>query len=114
MPHIIVEYTDTLSSSEDIPKLLAKLHKDLASRESIDIHGIKTRAIPVRYTVVGDGHEPDKMIHITLRLLPGRADDLKKQMAAGLVEVAREVTHHDDRISITAEVVDMHAESYVK
>lgn len=112
MPHIIVEYTEKLSV--DIPKLCAELHKDLAARETVDIHAIKTRAIPVQYVIVGDGKEPDKMIHITLRLLPGRPDELKKQIAEGLVHAAREIAHHDDRISISAEVVDLHAQSYTK
>ena len=113
MPHIVVEYTETLSSKVDIPKLLSDLHDDLAGRESVDVHAIKTRAIPVQYVIVGDGKEPDKMIHITLRLLPGRNDDLKKEMAQGLHKVAMK-DRHDDRISISVEIVDMHAESYTK
>ena len=113
MPHIVVEYTDTLSDRVDIPKLLSDLHDDLAERETVDIHAIKTRAIPVQYCVVGDGENPDKFIHITLRLLPGRNDDLKKEMAQGLFDIAVK-ERHDDRISISVEVVDMHAASYTK
>ena len=114
MPHIIVEYTDTLASSVDVPKLLAKLHDDLATRDTIDVHGVKTRAVPVQYVIVGDGNEPDKMIHVTLKLLPGRDDGLRKEMAEGLREAAYNATHHDDRITITVETTELHAESYVK
>lgn len=114
MPHIVVEYTDHLGSAVDIPKLLSALHDNLATRESINVHGIKTRAIPVQFVIVGDGSEPDKMIHITVRLLPGRADDLKKEMAQGLKDTATKFTHHDERITITVEIVDMHAASYIK
>ena len=111
MPHITVEYTETLS--EDIPKLLTELHNNLAQQETINVHGIKTRAIPVQYVIVGDGQEPDKMIHIALKLLPGRSDDLKKTMAQGLFDTAKAKTH-DDRISITVEVIDLHEASYTK
>lgn len=111
MPHITVEYTDTLSI--DVPKLLSALHHDLAERDTINIHAIKTRAIPVQYVIVGDGQEPDKMIHITLKLLPGRSDELKKTMAQGLFDAAKTRTH-DDRISVTCEVVDLHEPSYTK
>ena len=114
MPHIFVEYTDSIASNVDIPKLCAELHKDLATRESVDIHAIKTRATPVQFTIVGDGHDPDKMIHITLRLLPGRSDELKAEMTGAFVKIARDIAHHDDRITITAEAVDMHAPSYMK
>ena len=112
MPHIVVEYTDSLSV--DIPKLLTVLHNDLATRETVDIHAIKTRAIPVKYTIVGDGQEPDRMIHITLRLLPGRPDELKCEMSQGLAKAAYDAANHDDRIKITAEIVDMHGPSYIK
>ncbi|MCB1720152.1 MAG: 5-carboxymethyl-2-hydroxymuconate isomerase [Rhodospirillales bacterium] len=113
MPHIIVEYTESLGSSEDIAKLAFALHENLAAQETINIHAIKTRALPVQYTVVGDGKEPDKMIHITLKLLPGRDDALKKTMAQGLFDTARKITH-DDRISISVEVTELHEPSYTK
>lgn len=111
MPHIVVEYTETLSV--DVPKLLSELHKSLAGQDTVDIHSIKTRSVPVKYVIVGDGQEPDKMIHVTLRLLPGRDDDLKKAMAQALFDVTRK-NSHDDRISVSVEVVDMHAASYTK
>jgi len=112
MPHIIVEYTEHLS--EDIPKLLTALHNDLAPRDTINIHAIKTRALPVQYVIVGDGKEPDKMVHITLKLLPtGRDDALKKTMAQGLFDAAQNEIK-DDRISITVEVADLHEPSYIK
>ncbi|MCB1532069.1 MAG: hypothetical protein KDJ35_04275 [Alphaproteobacteria bacterium] len=111
MPHITVEYTETLSV--DMPKLLSALHKDLAGRESVNIHAIKTRAIPVQYSIVGDGHEDDKMIHICLKLLPGRSDELRTEMAQGLQAAARKIAI-DDRIAITVETADLHAASYTK
>ena len=111
MPHIILEYTDTMNI--DVPKILTELHHNLSGQDTINIHAIKTRAIPVKYVIVGDGQEPDKMMHITLKLLPGRDDALKKTMAQGLFDTAK-AHAHDDRISVTAEVVDLHEASYTK
>lgn len=113
MPHIIVEYTETLASSEDVPKLLSELHYNLAMQDTVDVHAIKTRGIPVKYVVVGDGKEPDKMVHITLKILPGRSDDLKQTMALGLFSTARKILH-DDRISLTVEVMELHEHSYTR
>lgn len=112
MPHIIVEYTETLTVN--IPALVFELHEDLAEKDTIDIRAIKTRAIPVKYTVVGHGEEPDKFIHITLKLLPGRDDDLKKVMAQGLHDTARKHCVRDKSISLSVEVAELHAESYTK
>ena len=111
MPHITVEYTEHLST--DIPKLLTRLHDNLASQDTVNVHAIKTRAIPVQYVIVGDGQEPDKMIHVTLKLLPGRSDDLKKTMAQGLFDEAKAETH-DDRVTVTVEVAELHEPSYTK
>ena len=111
MPHIIVEYSEHLSV--DIPKLLEDLHYDLSEKETINIHTIKSRAIPVKYTIVGDGKDADLMIHITVRMLPGRSDDLKKSIAQSLHETARKAVP-DDRINISVEIQELHAESYVQ
>ncbi|MEM7680176.1 MAG: hypothetical protein AAF182_04160 [Pseudomonadota bacterium] len=114
MPHIIVEYTDILAPSLDVAKLLAGLHKNLSERETIKLEAIKTRAFPVQYCVVGTGADHDKMVHINLRLLPGRSDDLKKEMAQGLHDFARKCCVHDERISVTVEVSELHEASYTK
>ena len=111
MPHIIVEYTDTLGLA--ISDLLHDLHTDLAGRESVSIGAIKTRAIPVKHCVVGEAGGPDTFIHIALKLLPGRSDELKKTMAQGLFDIAKTHATKDD-VSLSVEVIDMHAPSYTK
>jgi len=112
MPHIIIEYYETLKTL-DIPKLVAKLHENLAAQDTVNIHAIKSRAIPVQYVIVGDGAEPDKMVHVCLKLLPGRADALKKTMAQGLFDTARKHII-DPSISLSVEVTELHAASYTK
>lgn len=114
MPHIIVEYTDILEPSLDVPKLLSGLHNNLSERETIKLEAIKTRGVPVKYTVVGTGSDHDKMVHIDLKLMPGRSDDLKKEMAQGLFDFARKCCVHDERISVTVEVSELHQSSYTK
>lgn len=111
MPHIIVEYSEHLSV--DIPKLLEEIHYDLAEKETINIHTIKSRAKPVQYTIVGDGKDPDLMIHVTVRMLPGRSNELKKLMAQSIYDKARKAVP-DDRINLSVEIQELHTESYVQ
>lgn len=111
MPHIIVEYTDHLRV--DIPKLTIELHHTLIKQDTVKEEAIKTRAMPVEATVVGTGKCHDKMIHINLRLLPGRDNDLKKTMAQALFDTTRKIAL-DEHISISVEVSELHAESYTK
>lgn len=109
MPHIIVEYSDHLAL--DIPNLLNDLHNDLAARETVTIGAIKTRAIPIAHCVVGDD-AANSLIHIALKLLPGRDADLKTQMTQGLADIA--AAHVKRPCAITAECLTLEAESYIK
>lgn len=97
----------------DMPKLLEKLHFCLAEQDTIKVEAIKTRAIPVQDVVLAAGDSGDKMIHITLKLLPGRSDALKKTMAEALWNLTRDHVK-DERVMLTAEVAELHAESYTK
>ncbi len=111
MPHIIIEYSDHLHL--DVEKLTFELHRALCAQPTVVAAAVKTRAIPVKASVVGDGEQQDKMIHIALKLLPGRDDDLRKSMAQALFDTARKVSI-DDRISLSVETVELHAASYTK
>lgn len=111
MPHIIVEYTSTMK--HDIPELLSQLHENLAGQDTVKIKAIKTRGIPVQHVIVGTGGWSDKMIHIALKLLPGRSDELKRTMSQDLHDVAKAFVQ-DDSVSITVEVTELHEASYIK
>lgn len=111
MPHIIVEYTDHLSV--DIQKLTIELHHVLTKQLTIKASAIKCRAIPVKATVVGEGTDHDKMIHVELKLLPGREDDLRKAMAQALYDTTRKIAK-DENISISVETSELHEQSYTK
>lgn len=111
MPHIIVEYTDHLNL--DLEKLTIELHRTLTQQETIKEEAIKTRAIPVKATVVGTGKCHDKFIHICLKLLPGRSDELRHTMAQALCDTARKIAL-DENISITVETAELHTASYIK
>ena len=111
MPHIIVEYTETLNL--DFAKMIDDLHTDLAGRETIDIHAVKSRAIPVKYNMVGGPQDHNAFIHVTLKLLEGRDPDLRREMAEGLHGIAKHPAH-DDRIAVSVEVAEMKKSTYVK
>ena len=116
MPHIIVEYSEHLSL--DIPNLLSDLHNDLAARDTIDMGAIKTRAHAAKDCVVGCEATADSFIHIVLKLLPGRDDDLKAQMSKGLAEVAQKhiKKHMVGKLpcALTVETITLEAETYIK
>ena len=109
MPHIIVEYTDTMDV--DIPCLLHDLHHDLGARESVNLNLISSRAVPLAHTIVGADQQSNKMVHITLKLFAGRSEQLRHEMTQGLQNTARNHIS-DDTVSITVDAHEMNKSTY--
>lgn len=71
---------------------------------------IKSRAIACDYYMVGD--QVADFVHINLRILAGRTDAQKKQLTDAVLAKLSDLSISP--LSITAEVQDMHVESYAK
>ena len=109
MPHIILEHSG--NAAENLPALLADLHQTLSVQDTVNIAAIKTRAVAVEHAIVGDS-EGTEMLHITLKLLPGRDDELRAKMTQALKAVA--VSHVAEGVCVTVESALLDAPSYCK
>jgi len=107
MPHIIVEHTSDIA---EIPQLLRDLHNNLGRQDTVNIESLKTRAICLDHVVIGNG-DTQSMMHITLRLLPGRDDVLLQKMTTDLEAIARQHCSSLDT-RITVESIDLYKPSY--
>lgn len=116
MPHIVVEHSKRLFDEVTRTALLEALHKRVADEPSVDIKAIKTRSIPLEDVIVGDEHDADLMIHITVRLLPGRSVEVRKGISSDAIKIAHEFLDRcgKDGVSVSAEIVEMPAETYSK
>jgi len=112
MPHIIVEHTKV--PNLNVKAFLRDLHTNLAAHETVNISGIKTRSIPIENAAVGEEMQPNIFIHITLKLLAGRSDELRKTMAEGLFNVAKAHASDNPDVSISVETAELHNASYIK
>ena len=106
MPHIIVEHTKDINN---ISGLLGDLHASIAGQDTVDIGSLKTRSIPIENVVIGDG-ATQSMVHVTVRLLAGRPNDLLDKMTSDLQAIV--IDHCDDETRITIESVDLFRASY--
>jgi len=106
MPHIIVEHTNDIG---DVQGLLESLHDTLAAQDTAKLEAIKTRSIPLDNYVVGD-RSKSSMVHVTLKLMPGRSDELKNTMTTALESAVKQAV--TDQTSVTVEAMELHAESY--
>lgn len=72
----------------DVSKLLPELHQALAGIDTVNLEQIKTYAIPLKNYIVGDDSRPDNMIHIQLRVKPGRTQELLASFPQTISDIA--------------------------
>ena len=112
MPHILVKYSK--SEILDISSLLTDLHKDLGGYDTVNEAQIKTYAERIEHCVVSDNTRPNNMIHIQVRMKPGRPESLRSRISTSLHDIARK--HVDDRAyncAISVEIHELNEPTYV-
>ncbi len=114
MPHIIVEYSQNMGPDLDLPDILTDLHNTLAA-QGVDKGRIKTRAIPLLHSVVGNNDANDgTMAHVTVLLLEGRDVPTKQAYGQALHKVVADAVKKEfPDCAVTLEVRDMVKDTYI-
>lgn len=100
MPHLIIE-----SSKEIKTEVIEALHQEVGSQETVNIQSLKTRFLLCKTAFESTLPELDsKHIAITLKLLAGRSEALKEQMAKNILSRAKELCEGRD---ISVEVIEL-------
>lgn len=86
MPHLVLEYSNNLDLAEDFNSLFQQLHQLLAEKLPTDLANCKSRCIPHALFFIGDQNENNAFLHLTLKILPGRSDSLKRQLGEELLK----------------------------
>jgi 5-carboxymethyl-2-hydroxymuconate isomerase len=81
MPHIILEHSANLESDVDINALVQALHDAALTCPTIDLLALRSRAERRERVVVADGNLDHRFAMVTARILAGRSDAVKKQIA---------------------------------
>ena len=110
MPHLTVEYVDTLADDIKLKSMIDAVHAATNSSGLFTERDIKTRAIPLKNYRVGDTQET--FVHVELRILSGRPVDEKKQLSQSLLDAVRDQQWGADQVSV--DIVDMDRSSYSK
>ncbi|SEA33859.1 5-carboxymethyl-2-hydroxymuconate isomerase [Thalassobacillus cyri] len=80
MPHVILEYTDNLSTHIDIQQLVERINHALAAKsDTFPIGGIRVRAYKTTHYRIADGKENDAFVHAVLKIGKGRSEEEKKE-----------------------------------
>ena len=115
MPQISIEYSDNIGSRFDARALAGAVHRLLVEHADAQLPNCKTRLIEQR-TFIGDGSAASGMVHIDLRILPGRTEEQKRRLGeaaiAALEEAAGAVELPD--LQLTVEVRELDGSNYHK
>ncbi len=117
MPHLILECSKNLADAFDRRAVLLQLHQLMAGTGLFKLEDVKSRAVEYETFVVGNDVPEGAFVHLVIRILSGRTDEVKTHLSEAALNV---LDHHlaqalaQWRCSITVEVSDMHRDSYKK
>ncbi len=86
MPTIHFEYTDNLKISNELKPFLQDVHYLLVDMIKTDLPTCRSLIKPYSDYVVGNGDYQNAFIQMTIKMLPGRDDELKHSLGNALLE----------------------------
>ena len=110
MPHLIIEYSDSLLTDEQVRLMIESIHAAVIETALFKRENIKIRFIPIQFYKIGDGDEI--FLHAQLRIKPGRSKLQKKLLSGYVLNAIKKIDSDVD--VITVEISEMDADSYNK
>jgi 5-carboxymethyl-2-hydroxymuconate isomerase len=112
MPHLNLEYSKNLLLNAQAA--LLQLNTALIESGQFLEDEIQSRATGFDDFLIGNVGEGRAFIHIKLRILSGRSAEIKKSLAAALVQAIHIDNPAQLNIQIRAEIIDIDRDSYAK
>ncbi|WP_434777005.1 5-carboxymethyl-2-hydroxymuconate Delta-isomerase [Neisseria sp. Ec49-e6-T10] len=91
MPLMCIQYSEHLPNKQKIKSFVVEAHEYIASLVNTELNSFKTRIVPVAEFIVGDGKTDEQraVLFVDFRMLPGRTDEVKKQVGDYLLQKAQ-------------------------
>lgn len=114
MPHIVIEYSNTLADL-DFKGLIHACHHAMNGLHNVTTDRVKTRAIKLDDFEVGIHGTTGQMVHVTLKLMTGRSIEARQELAKILHDVVREFMPQEKypNAALTVEIVELDRATYI-
>jgi 5-carboxymethyl-2-hydroxymuconate isomerase len=115
MPHCVFEYSANIADIPNWPQIILKVHEKLISTGQFVAEDIKSRVLKHEDFVIGNGEQNQSFITLTIQILEGRSDDMKRELAQMASEILIEAfpkSLAEQKCSITIQVSEIHRASY--
>ena len=90
MPHLILEFSDNVIEQDRFSDLFQQCHQTLVETLPTELMSCKSRAIPLQDFYLGDGAERLAFVHGTLKIMPGRTEEVLNQTAEALLSLFKD------------------------
>lgn len=117
MPHIILEHSANLESDLDINALVRALHDAALTCPTIDLLALRSRAERREHVLVADGNPEHRFAMVTARILAGRSDAVKQQIADTLFATLKEGVsglNPDMGLALAVDIVEIEPATFRK
>lgn len=116
MPHITAYLTRNISEVMDIPRLLADIVAAVhaADPKEFPLPGLRARSVVSEHWHAADGNPDNATIHVELRLIAGRSDELLAKVAASVLDMCEKSAsrYAGKPMSLSVEFADMARSHY--
>lgn len=117
MPHLRLEYSSNVTGVPKASVLFEKLHAAMHDVAHISQANCKSRMLKTSDYFVADGSYGQAFVHLEVRLLAGRSNELKQSLGEALLQLLlQEIGEHNSTLDLqtTVELVEMERASYFK
>ncbi|NEB76455.1 5-carboxymethyl-2-hydroxymuconate delta isomerase [Streptomyces sp. SID14478] len=105
MPHIVIDHTDTLAGTVDVPALVAELHPLVVDR--VRSVGVGKTFVRPSATYVDGAAAP--FVHVEVGILAGRPQEVKSALAEDVLTLLDKHTSAVPGVTCSVEVRDLDA-----
>lgn len=114
MPHLILHHTVNLDGF-DADAALAAANRALVDSGHFEDVAIKSRAIALDHYRIGSADSGHGFVHATLKVLPGRSDDVRAALGRDVHDALLPcLPALDLHCQLCVEVVELQAATYIK
>ncbi len=116
MPQITIEYSGNLEHAFAARDLARSIHERLPALIDTQLASCKTRLVMHEDMLIGDGSDDNAMIHVDLRILPGRSNDQKLKLGEAVMAMLESSVRKPPqmKLQLTVEVRDLERDHYRK
>lgn len=115
MPQLILEYSSNIFEKKDLHSLLKKINAFLCEHLPTELFSCKSRTLESNTFVIGDGNENNALVHVHLKVMPGRTDKKLNDIGNAILVILKEYFSESAQrlnLQITLEIKEL--EKYFK